>query len=189
MAKFCGKCGRRLDEKSGICLFCAQLENKKTKNKSKRNIILIILMVIVSLMFLLGLLVYYKVVDIPYMSTMENINTEYGQSINKLKEINDKCILIEENEVIMKSDVQGIAHITINMPNYKLLFQKAKQTDKPEEYIMNALLLEDYEIVKFEEKVEVTVENGKTVVHSEKRVNQVLEKELINAINVLTMEE
>ena len=37
MAKYCGKCGSKLDELTGICPFCDKEINKETFGKTQKN--------------------------------------------------------------------------------------------------------------------------------------------------------
>lgn len=235
MAKFCGKCGSRLDEATGLCPNCdadilgiqeekleiAEIPKpkkntesnakkplskkeakkqrkadkkaaKKAKKKEKwtrltfgqkiRRIFLRVLLWLIGVMILavgmIGGLLYFNVVEIPMV-------TAYQEG-KLLEAINEENIIIEESGLEMVSGTEGIATIIVKMPNYELLFKEAATTGNPELYLFSALALKNYEIQRIETTASVAVENGKTVIHSDDAVHQLLEKALIDAINALS---
>lgn len=87
MAKFCGKCGQRLDASTGLCPTCeakkmprhitekkSQYKNKCTKITCKKiitnflKILVVLLLLGIFIIGGIGLLVYYKKIDIPQFS-------------------------------------------------------------------------------------------------------------------------
>ncbi len=225
MAKFCGKCGAKLDEATGLCPKCdadklAKLsaesakENEKpqvsaapdrplskreikkqkkatqkAKKKEKRagwstgkkvriligKLLLCLVLLLAITCSVIGGLSYFGILDIPVLSAIRE---------EKLLEfINEKCIAVEEVNILMESDTEGIATIIVQMPDYELLFKNASSSENPEQYLLRSLILGNYDIQKFEEIVDVTVENGVTTIHSDEAVLRLLEENLINAIN------
>lgn len=235
MAKFCGKCGSKLDETTGLCPNCDsdklnkqtqkselvekskprqnmvpesekslskkeakkkrkadKKAEKKAKKKGKRaqwstgkkvrrfilKLILSLLLLSVFAVCVTGILVYFDVINIPFLSD-SNQN-------NLLECVNKRNITIEEKSIDMISDTEGTAIIVVTLPDYELLFEEAATAENPDQYLLKALILKDYETQEFEMSANVTVENGEKIVHSDEVVHQLLEESLINAINTLS---
>ena len=169
---------------------------KKALNKSKeaekwasmtfgqkcRKMILRFFLWIMILIFLavgvLGGLSYFNVIDIPWV-------TAYREG-TLLEFISTKNIVIEESHIKMTSDTEGIAEITVQIPNYTLLFREAASASNPEQYLLKALFLKQYEMQEFEATAHVTVENGSTILQSDDVVHQILTEALVDAINALS---
>ncbi len=165
---------------------------KKTKKKEKwasmtlgqkvRKIILrLLLWLIISITVAVGViggLSYLDVIDIPLV-------TAYREG-KLLEIINERNIVIEESNIEMTSDTEGTATIIVQIPNYELLFKEAASTANPEQYLLKALALKQYEVQEFETTTSITVENGSTIIHSDDVVHQLLEEALVNAINALS---
>lgn len=66
MAKFCGKCGTKLNTKTGLCPKCKK-ENRM-KRPSPFKILIVVFLLFIILGGTIGGLVYYNVVDIPVVS-------------------------------------------------------------------------------------------------------------------------
>ena len=104
-------------------------------------------------------------------------------------EINADCILVEEKEGEAEGEDTEEVALTVEMPDYEKLMIEAYQTDDPETYMKEALSSGDYETKKFDTTAQVTAEDGKRVVHEEEAVDQLLEEEIIKAMNTLTEEQ
>lgn len=206
MQKFCKKCGKKLDEKTGLCPNCDKSMSWKEKRMVKkgykkatktekwakltlgqkiRKACLKFFLYVMLLLFLagcvMGVLSFLGVCDIPFLSNYRN---------DKLLEfINEKSIVIEETNVVMNNNTEGTATIIVQMPNYEQLFKNASETRNPERYLLRKLMLKKYKTQEFEEVANVTVENNTTVIHSEEVVHKLLERNLINAINSLSEAE
>lgn len=235
MAKFCGKCGSKLDEATGLCPNCNSdklnkqtqkaesiekskpMQNtapesekplskkevkrkrkadkkaeKKAKKKEKRaqwsigkkvrrfilKLILSVLLLTVLAVGVTGILVYFDVINIPFLS-------DFNQN-NLLESVSKRNITVEEKSIDMTSDTEGTAIIVVTLPDYELLFEEAATSENPDQYLLKALILKDYETQEFEMSADVTVENGEKIVHSDEVVHQLLEESLINAINALS---
>ena len=230
MAKFCGKCGSKLDEATGICPNCSsdklnkqiskselvekseprqnatpesekplsQKEEKKkrkvdkkaekkekraqwSKGRKVRRFFLKFMLAILCLTVLAGLtgvLVYFDVVHIPIISDFKQEHL--------LEFVNEKNIIIEEKNTVMTSETEGEATLIVTIPDYEQLFKEASAAKKPEQYLLNALILKNYNTMEFEISAKVTVENGKRIIDSDEEVHQLLEENLINAINALS---
>jgi hypothetical protein len=76
MAKFCGKCGSKLDEKTGLCPKCNKKDDMSLWQKIKQFFLRMVLII-----FLLGLLtssitvalVYFDLIDIPVIEHLLNL--------------------------------------------------------------------------------------------------------------------
>lgn len=113
---------------------------------------------------------------------------EEDLSAKSIGEINAECILVEEKEGEVKEDAKEV-ELTVEMPDYEKLMMEAYQTDDPKTYMKEALSSGDYETKKIDTTAKVIAENGKRVVQKEEAVDQLLEEELIKAMNVLTEEQ
>lgn len=236
MAKFCGKCGAKLDETTGLCPNCdadkiiqkdstqsqpsevpEQLQadkraserplsgkdskkkikserkaQKKAAKKEKRarwstgkkirrfflKLILTVILLVVLIAGVMGALVYFGVVDIPFLS-------DFNQN-SLLELVNERNIIVEEENIVMTSDEEGTATIVVTLPDYELLFESAITAENPDNYLLKALFFKDYETQEFELSANVTVENGERVIHSDEVVHQLLEERLVDAINALS---
>lgn len=208
MANFCGKCSAKLDSATGLCPNCdAKKESdthnakkmhkasttaeKKALQKKKRaqwstakkirsfllKLILTMLLLIMLSVGMTGILVYFDVVNVPFLS--------YFNQNGLLQFINQRNIIIEEENIIMTSQTEGTATIIVTLPDYELLFENAVTAKNPDNYLLKALILKDYKTQEFEVSASVTVENGKKVVHSDEVIHQLLEESLVNAISAL----
>ena len=235
MAKFCGKCGAKLDETTGLCPNCdadkmqkdsaqsqlskvpdqvqadtrasekplSRKESKKqsklerkaqkkaTKKKKRANwstgkkvrrfflkLILTVILLVVLTAGVMGALVYFGVVDIPFLS-------DFNQN-SLLELVNERNIIVEEENIVMTSDEEGTATIVVTLPDYELLFESAITAENPDNYLLKALFFKDYETQEFELSANVTIENGERVIHSDEVVHQLLEERLVDAINALS---
>lgn len=235
MAKFCGKCGAKLDEATGLCPNCdadkmqksstqsqpskvpeqvqadkgkseKPLSRKESKKQSKLGrkaqkkaakkekranwstgkkvrrfflkLILTVILLVVLIAGVMGALVYFGVVDIPFLS-------DFNQN-SLLELVNERNIIVEEENIVMTSDEEGTATIVVTLPDYELLFESAITAENPDNYLLKALFFKDYETQEFELSANVTVENGERVIHSDEVVHQLLEERLVDAINALS---
>lgn len=224
MANYCGKCGSKLDEATGLCPNCdaAKIKQhydktpeaktpihkeenidkrakkkelkarKKAAKKEKRanwsigkkirrfflKLILTVILLLVLTAGVVGALVYFGVADLPFLSDFKK---------NSLLElVNERNIIVEEENIIMTSDEEGTATIVVTLPDYELLFESAVTAENPDNYLLKALFFKDYETQEFELSASVTVENGERVIHSDEVVHQLLEECLVDAINALS---
>lgn len=114
MAKFCGKCGTKLDEKTGLCPKCEAekgLGGKKVKGsktsrgKKKKRILLIIIAVLVLTGALAaGAIIYFYMSD----STM-------ASGILKKMGINKNVVEVESN--LPETDMEGLSYYTSSEEN------------------------------------------------------------------------
>lgn len=157
---------------------------KKLYKKNKNKTFIIFSILCLSIISIICILELSGVTNISIFSKKENIIVDS----NYLKNINDKCILVEEKNITMNNETDGTATIIITIPDYTELYLNAIQSDNSEKYIREALESGNYNTLKYEKSAHVTVENGKTIVFYEEIVEQLLEKELIKAINALSEE-
>lgn len=204
MANFCGKCGSRLNEKTGLCPRCdaekflSKKELRKKRKADKRSqwtwgkrirvFFLKLLLIMVAFIFLLigalGALNYFEIVDVPFLSTIM-VDLGIKSTSNILEEVNKECIKIKAKEVLMSTETEGQAEVLIQIPDYTKLYKEAVKTEDPDKYLTHVLRSGEFDILEFQETVLVTVENGKEIFHTEEVVKKLIETELINAINAL----
>lgn len=235
MAKFCGKCGSKLDETSGLCPNCdaVKIEDsstqkksieipeqkqavvqaseeplskkdakkkrkadkkaaKKAKKKEKRaklttgqkvrkffsKLFLRLILLVVIAGGIIGGLSYMGIFDIPLL-------TDFSKD-NILETLNERAVVVEETDIVMETDDKGTAAIVVQIPDYELLFKEAYASENPNQYLVKALVLRNYEIREYEDIATITVESGETIIHSDEVVHRLLEEVLINAINTLS---
>lgn len=118
MAKFCGKCGTRLDETTGLCPNCDAKKIEKSKkyqkeiiNRKKKILKLKIILGILILIIVTGgvfLLRYFGIVNVPVISeaSEEEDTSEGNVSVSVLgKNFTDKRITDETSAVAAAKDV------------------------------------------------------------------------------------
>lgn len=142
------------------------------------KLILTLLLLMVLAVGVAGVLVYFEVVNIPFLS-------DFNQN-NLLKTLNERAIIVKEENIVMTSETEGNATIVVTLPDYELLFENAVAAKNPDIYLLKALILKKYETEDFELLANVTIENGERVVHSDEVVHQLLEENLVKAINALS---
>ena len=93
----------------------------------------------------------------------ENNTETVSESAPKdLRELNEECITIKTGETEMDTET--------------------------EKFVQEALQQKKFKTCKAEITARVAVENGETVIYKEEAINQLLEKELTDAINALAEE-
>lgn len=102
-------------------------------------------------------------------------------SENELASLNKNCISVQTGNIVMESETEGTAEIIVELPDYRELYKRASAESDPNQYLEEAFKEKQYAVVEREEKVPVTVENGKQIVHSEEAVEQILEEASIEA--------
>lgn len=170
MANFCGKCGSRLDAKTGLCPKCSR--------KNPRKGLVFLLVLIPLLAGIVCTFSYFGMIQIPFSAGKD--------AVYNLEEVNQKCITIEEVHCDWDSDTTGTATILIRLPDYKSIFAKASASKNPGQSIMDVLLSGDYETKEYEKRVDAIMEDGKRNFNPEDVIDQIMEQELIDAINALS---
>lgn len=198
MKNFCGKCGSKLNPKTGLCPKCSKKLQivRDEKNIKRKKFVIVSLMLILCCSCIIVGLVYLDIVNIPVVSNFvkrQNKEDNYSEKeyieINALEKANQESIVIVEKNIDMENEKEGIATITVSMPNYEQLYKEALQAENPDEYLLNALEEKEFLTVEYEKEVTVTRENSETIIHSEEIVSQLLEEALIKAINAITEEQ
>ncbi len=182
MGKFCIKCGAKLDSSTGKCPNCDgnQISNGKKTRKILREF-LIVVFFMGLFVGILGGLYFIGIIKIPEFP--------WEQQNENLADINKECIEIEEKEITMENDTEGVAEIIITIPDYKELYMNAYAEKDPDRYLIKTLKSGNYSTQTFKKTVKVTIEEGKKQIHSEEAVYEVLEEALVSAINSLTEDE
>ena len=112
-------------------------------------------------------------------------NRDVEISPQKLQDANSNCINIETHEIVMKSESEGTVELTVEIPDYEVLFKQAYKSEDPDGYMLQALESENYDSCERIVIAKVTVENGEQVVHTDEALKELLEQEFSNAINIL----
>jgi len=201
MKNYCGTCGSKINQETGLCPNCdkQQETSKKEKKSGKKKKVLIVVLLFSFVFFIgigiVGMLAYFEKITIPVLSDLikekkgqEEIIGEESIVINEFKQANDECIVVEEKSIEMKNEQEGTAVVLINIPDYEMLYKSALQSEDPDEFLLNALRKKEYTTIEYEREIPITVENGKREMNSEEIVKQIVEEALLNAINTL-MEE
>lgn len=183
MAKFCGKCGTKLDEITGLCPNCDAVKIERLNKKKKKRIGKFLLRLFVMIFVFLGLIVG----SIAFLQLKGIIDiSKFLDKEENIEDINRSCIVVKEKDIVMQNETEGTATVTIEVPDYTDIYIAAYNSKNPERYIVDALKKGKYNTKKYEEDVKVTVENGETVIHSDEIVYKIIEKELIDAVNAVT---
>lgn len=186
MEKFCKKCGSKLNENAGKCPRCdLENSNNKGKNNSNRKLLRIVIFLLIFIVVIGGVLIYKGTLKSLFISRNENEKNR-TLSMEDFEKINFKCIEVQEGKISMQNSTEGKVAILIQMPNYEQMFKKAITANDPEKYVFDCLKNGEYKTKEFTKEARVSVKDGDTIVHSEEIVNQLLEQELINAINTLS---
>ena len=119
----------------------------------------------------------------------ENNTETVSESAPKdLRELNEECITIKTGETEMDTETEGTVQLSVEFPDYKSLYLEANESENPEKFVQEALQQKKFKTCKAEITARVAVENGETVIYKEEAINQLLEKELTDAINALAEE-
>ncbi len=111
-----------------------------------------------------------------------------GSNETDLKEINRSCIYVEEvtnDSSGTESNFEEVATVKITMPDYVDLYQKAGKAEDFQAYLTEALQSGDYSTLQFTETVPVITKDGNRIIQSDDAVMNLLEQELIRAMNAL----
>lgn len=202
---FCHYCGKQIKDNISFCPYCGKNVAKPatssfihtkdndspkwmaTKSRTKpasekhhrfRKILLWLGLFSVIIIGAIYSLLRFDIINISFLSDFNEDNI--------LETLNERAVVVEETDIVMETDTEGTATITIKMPDYELLFKEAYASENPDQYLLKALALRDYEVREYEEVATVTVANDVTTIHSDEVVHKLLEEALINAINALS---
>ncbi len=117
-----------------------------------------------------------------------NVNTTTGSGeifASQLQEANSACIDIEPHDVVMQTDTEGTVKITVQLPDYEILYKEAYASENPDQYLLRALESGKYNVLEYDITVKVSIIDGKEVIHTDEAIKELLERELANAINAL----
>ena len=152
-----------------------KISKNQRKQKSGKTLVIVI---IVLILILGGVAVLY------YSGWLNNfLRSDEGAEDNSLAELNRKCIIVEEKDIVMENDSAGTTEIIVKMPDYSALFKEAYEAEDSELYLYEALSKGEYEIREIQAVAEVTCQNGITLVHTDEIVDELLEKALLEAVN------
>lgn len=202
---FCHYCGKQIKDNISFCPHCGKNVAKpttssiihakdndspkwmstksRTKLTSKKHhrFRKILLWLVLFSFIIIGAIYSLLRFDIINISFLSDFNKD-----NILETLNERAVAVEETDIVMETDTEGTATVTVKMPNYELLFKEAYASENPDQYLVKALALGDYEIREYEEVATVTVADDVTTIHSDEVVHKLLEEALIDAINALS---
>lgn len=151
MAKFCGKCGTRLDEKNGFCPKCDVIQHDRGERTDNRQFgqrvknfflkcLISLLITAILAVAAAGLLVYFELVDIPVIS---EIMQEFG--IVKDKELEER---LEQKSINIGDETRsGEETIAVTEDPADVAYFEAEDycavLEKQEEYILILQYLDD----------------------------------------------
>jgi len=113
-----------------------------------------------------------------------------SQIMEQLQELSQEAVKINVIEIKDEGYYKGTAEVTVSIPNYTELFLAAMDKKDPMSAVISALKGKQYEETEFSAEVPVTFDgNGVETIHSEAFVAELLEQELIKALNTIYKEE
>lgn len=117
----------------------------------------------------------------------ENTRQE-KMSVKELYKLNSTCVKVKKDKIKMEDETSGTVQLTVTIPDYSSLYCQAVKERNPDIFIQDSLEKGNFKTVKKTVSAEVTVKNGKKVVHEEKAVEKVMEEALNEAVDKI-MEE
>lgn len=136
-----------------------------------------LLFVVLTILYTFGL--------VACSNNADDANKNVDFSANELQEVNAACIDVKTHDVVMQTDTEGVVTITVQLPDYESLYQKAYASKNPNQYLLKALESGKYDVLEYEITAKVTIEAGKEVIHADEAIKNLLEQELSNATNAL----
>ncbi len=109
-------------------------------------------------------------------------------SAEQMYEASNKTIEVETQPMDVE-EIPDTVEITVKLPDYEKLYRDAWAAEDPDRYLLDAMESGKYEVIEYTVEAEVTVEDGKTIVHTEEAVKKLQEQLLVDAIRVLIEEE
>lgn len=120
MAKFCGKCGCRLDESTGLCPNCDadklnHFKNKRADRSFGKKVKMFLLKLIFAVVLLavlfvaaIGVLVHFGVVDIPMLhDVMERVGVETISIEQDADDNSERDDMPNDRNIVLTLDVSG----------------------------------------------------------------------------------
>lgn len=104
-------------------------------------------------------------------------------SEEELYKLNNTCIKVKKDKIKMDDETSGTVQLTVIIPDYSLLYSQAVKEKNPDLFIQQSLESGNYKTIKQVVSAEVTVKNGKKVVHKDEAVEQVMDKALNEAVD------
>lgn len=103
----------------------------------------------------------------------------------QIQEANSQALRVETQTVTMTGETAGTVTVTVELPDYEALFQAAYAQDDPDQALLKALQSGNFDTKEYQITAQVTVEDGKEVLHTDEAVQALLEQELLTAIQNL----
>lgn len=125
MAKYCGKCGNRLDEKTGLCPRCGTDENdsnskrKKIKRKWLAFLPISVMIVVLGGVFVLS---YFQVVPLP---AFDNLIKAVG--LDDASQLKRYFYSFSADYTVLKENDDGTFVLSIEAPDFsKIIIEEAE---------------------------------------------------------------
>ena len=201
-ARFCRKCGKRVAVEPSL----QNIQNTKAstrarssnqggkftsphpirKNNKPTGFFVIILLTVLIIALVCVIVFFLRPMQKDAAVDMNNMENEASQAGHEVfYEANSKCIEFETNSIVMNGDSEGIVTLTVQLPDYTQLYNKACTSKNPDQFILESLQSGEYDVCEYEIAAKITIENGEQIIHSDEAINMLLEKELAKAINAL----
>lgn len=91
--------------------------------------------------------------------------------------------IIELQKTFKEGETTGVAKISITIPDYVQLFQDGKNEKDLEKYLLKQLKNGKYETLEYIEEVPMTIIDNSVEIHDDEKIEEILEKVLIDAVN------
>lgn len=125
------------------------------------------------------------VLSLSACSSSPDSDTEAEKLSQQIQQANTEAIRVETQTITMTGATEGTVEVTVELPDYEALFKTAYAQDDPDQTLLKALQSGDFDTKAYEVTAQVTVEDGKEVLHTEEAVQALLEQELFATIHNL----
>ena len=117
--------------------------------------------------------------------------TGCGAQENELQTVAQEAVkveVIELQKTFKEGETTGVAKVSITVPDYVQLFQGGKDEKDLEKYLLKQLKKGKYETLEYIEEVPMTIVDNSVEIHDEEKIEEILEKVLIDAVNSVSEE-
>lgn len=117
--------------------------------------------------------------------------TGCGAQENELQTVAQETVkveVIELQKTFKEGETTGVAKVSITVPDYVQLFQDGKDEKDLEKYLLKQLKKGKYETLEYIEEVPMTIVDNSVEIHDEEKIEEILEKVLIDAVNSVSKE-
>ena len=117
--------------------------------------------------------------------------TGCGAQENELQTVAQETVkveVIELQKTFKEGETTGVAKVSITVPDYVQIFQDGKDEKDLEKYLLKQLKKGKYETLEYIEEVPMTIVDNSVEIHDEEKIEEILEKVLIDAVNSVSKE-